>query len=340
MRSLILLLIFIFIITMLVLLCNTVHAEEKITIVVSAPIEKYILSQLLGNITVIKSILSGEYEPHLQLLTRKMISMVLKSDLYVPLYHFEFEYRLIKICEQHSIPIVRVNMHRLILLRFPHTKIINTHGWWLLPENALYLANCTLQVIKLRFPELANYLQGRYEQFRQDIHRLSIILRRLGEKARYLKNMNNALLVCAAPVQYLLESLNLTCDVVISEKGLSSSQILLIEKHRGPVIALLANFQRDSAVDRALSDIVKRKGGTILYIPVIGLRNYNMSYTSFMLLYSGEILGALSSAKFSVATIKKKSAYTYGDVLLYVCLLLAALLAISLIINISLLRRA
>ncbi len=338
MRRFLLSLTFVLMIVTLLSLSVVVHASNKIVIAVSIPVEKYILSQALGNIVSVRSLLSGEYEPHLQEVTRNIISQVLRSDLYVPVYHFEFEYRLISVCSENNIPVVKIDLRKLVLLRFPHTSTVNMHGWWLLPENALYLANSTVKILEREYPELASYLEARLSKFVHDIERIRQILSSFGNQARRLKNLKNVLLVCSPPAEYMVAALNLTCDVVVSERTLSSKTVLILSRHQGPILALLANFQRGSAIDRLLSSMVSRKGGAVLYIPFIGLRRYNMTYTEYMLTYEGEILGALAAVRPTVSMTRGRS--SSANLLLYVCILLGTLLVMSLIVNISLLRRS
>jgi len=338
MRRIISVIIFIIYITITTLAsCSSAEIKNKITVVVSIPFEKYILKQVLGNLAEVKTLISGEYEPHLQTLTQEMISSVLNSDIYVPVYHFEFEYRLIRLCTQYNIPFVTIDMHRLKLLRYPHIGTLNTHGWWILPENAITLANYTIDTLCRQFPELSSYLTRRLIMFERDVKRVLNVLKSVSVEISLYRKRNHVLIVCAPPAQYLLYSINNTCDIILSERVQLPSLIISLEKHKGPIVALLANFQRGSELSRMLKELIKRKGGTILYIPFIGLKNLNITYTEFLLMYTYEILGAVKSASLR-SELKAKHTST-NELLLYTCILLGTLLLISVIINLSLLRR-
>jgi len=118
--------------------------KDKIRIAVSIDILKPIVSEIVGDLGEVYSIVPEEAEPHSFTLTPDIIKKASDSDLIVITGHMEWEKKLVKqVAETKN---AQPDLISIDLLSLAGIKILeingerNIHGFWLLPDNAVIIA--------------------------------------------------------------------------------------------------------------------------------------------------------------------------------------------------------
>ena len=309
----------------------------QINVTVTAPVVSYALTQAFGDLLHIKVLLKGYVNPHYVPVTLSMINKVKKSQIYVPLWHFPLEYRLASYAKFHNIIVPTIEQYfknGLKFLKYPGTTLNNTHGWWLYPENMLALVKAVAKILIENNPEYTDMIELKLKQFSKDIQHLEKTLSYIGREIRTLQSRYRIFLVCACPAfQYLLKSLNVSC-IVLHEVSMTEA-VSKILKMRGVPIIMLAEFQKGTKLDYYMRNLALRKRGIVLYLPVLGLDNENVTYTEYIMYLVGKLYGAMTSVSFSYHAQSSSANVNY----IYVLYVLASITCILLVITVSALRR-
>ncbi len=309
-------------------LCSALSStlNASISVVVTAAVEKYALKEAFHNILNISVLIPVELNPHYIPIRPSMIKIVKRSEIYVPLWHFPFEYKLAS--SIHGIYIIKLSQYvknGLRFLKYPNTSIVNSHGWWLDPYNMLSLVK-TVEIILVRqYPSLKNIIEIYYDSFRHSIQVLHSYLLHVGHEIR--RYCTDVVIVCACPAfEYLMHSMNLTCIVLRDNFGIEK---LLIKKGRGKYIILLADFQKNTKYSWYFEDLIRGGNGVILYLPVLGSVNVNITYTGLLYSMSGRILEACKI----ISQNTGEHSYSQSNFsLIFIVYTLAILLSICLVV--------
>ncbi len=325
----------IFCILILVILSSSFMTYAYIiNVTVTIPIEQYAIYEAFPHIVHVYTLLSGETNPHYTPLRPSMIRIVEKSLIYVPLWHFPIEYRIAHVVKRKIIVITLEDYkrHGLKFLRYPETDIPDTHGWWLNPYNMLALIETLKNYIIRIDPKDRTIVTFDYEMFKNRIIQLSRYLRTLGRSIK--KYCKNVIIVCANPATlYIIHDLGLQCIVVREEQ---STEILKLFNTRKPLLILLAKFQKGTKIDWFYQSLIRKYGGTVLYVDTLGSVNVNITYTGLLYTIGGEIYGSCLALSHEA---HRSGGSNRGSELVYVTYVLAVLLAICVIIIISMFRR-
>jgi len=311
-----------------------VHAYV-INVTVTAPVEEYALHEAFPRILHINVLISGETNPHYTPLRPSMINIVERSTIYVPLWHFPVEYRIIQVVEgKVLIPKLRdYEKNGLKILYFPGTRIPDTHGWWLDPENMLALVKSFEEILQERYSQLSQILQNDLTIFKCRIKQLENYLHIIGRKIR--EECSEVIIVCANPATlYIVHDLDLNCIVI--REGETVKIMKIISKNK-PLIILLADFQKGTKLDWYYRQLLRNHPGTILYISILGSVNVNITYTGLLYSIGGELYGACISLAHEVEL--SRGGVSLNVDLIYVIYVLLVLLAICIIVLISMFRR-
>ncbi len=323
------------IILILTLLISNVHAYI-INVTVTVPVEEYALNEAFPGLLHIDVLITGETNPHYIPLRPSMINIVEKSAIYVPLWHFPVEYRLAQVVNG-KVMITRLEDYEkngLKILNFPGSKIPDTHGWWLDPENMLALVKSLEEKLSEEYPQFSNVLHNDFKIFKLRIEQLENYLRILGNKIR--KYCPKVIIICANPATlYIVHDLGLNCIVV--REGENMKVLRIISRNR-PLIILLADFQKGTKVDWFYRQLLRNHLGAILYVSILGSVNVNITYTGLLYSIGGELYGACISLTHEVELSRGGSAIFNID-LVYVIYVLLVLLSICIIVLISMFRR-
>ncbi len=308
-------------------LSNVVQSRE--CIVVTAPIEKYALEQVLPKNYTIITILTGNVNPHYIPVKPRMISKVKMCQIYIPLWHFSIEYRLIKYAKIVT-TLKDYEKNGLKFLKYPYTDIVNSHGWWLYPENMKALIKSTLPKLCIVYRCSRDIVEIYYRKFDEDIEKLEQYLKYIGERIKI--ECPGIVIVCTSPaLQYLAYSMNISCIVI--REGLNIQNIFKYYRNRKFII-LMASFQKGTRESWYFKDLIRGGRGVIIYVPILGDVNVNYTYTGFLYTLAGEIYGACISLN-NMNNSFRTTSENYYTYILYV---LSILLSICLVIIVGFLR--
>lgn len=311
---------------MLAVFSHVGDIDDKIVrITVSIDILKSIVSPIVNEFGEVHSIVSGEVDPHSFTLTPEAVNIARGSDLLIITGHMKWEEDLVsQIAEEKgvsadSISINILNLDGIRILDINGDK--NIHGFWLLPDNALIIAEKVKEKLSaLRF-ELAEKLSENYERFRRKVSNLKVFLRNLSDK---YGSHNRSVVTGFYAEQYIAEAMGLRVDsVLIGEEGtvLPESLKNIYEGcESGRYVCLIVS---DTAllmegVRGALEKISKETGCSIAYVLVTsanGLENYD----AIMYYNAGQVYSAL---------LAKHKAISNGTNIIYLFLITVLLLVI------------
>jgi ABC-type Zn uptake system ZnuABC Zn-binding protein ZnuA len=138
-----------------------------------------IIQEVGGTQTVVSVLLPEGVEPHAFSLTQAVIDSANAADMLVLTGHFTWEEEL---ANQTSKPYITLEDYEALgaeLLPLPgheqqgtrqHSHIENLHGYWLLPKNALAIANATRIMCSSLNSTYAAYWQNRFEEFTNEVN--------------------------------------------------------------------------------------------------------------------------------------------------------------------------
>ncbi|GEM_PF-5020272 len=310
-------------------------ASAYINVTVTIPVEAYALRQAFGNLLHINVLVSGYVNPHYVPVTTSMVKTVLSSQIYVPLWHLPLEYRLASLAETQGVSVPSLQSYEkngLIFLKYPETNLNNTHGWWLYPKNILALVKSVGQLIEKKFPQYQIVVHEDIDRFSNEIELLENNLLIIGERLRKDIENKRITIICACPaLQYLMKSLGLDC-IVLREV----SQVVKVSHlPHGELLVLLADFQRGTKIDYYMHSLVERVGGLVVYIPILGIENLNMTYSEYMMYIVGKVREAVQSMQATSSSIAHAGETMY----IYVMYVLIVVTSIMLVLTVSALRR-
>lgn len=256
-----------------VLLTTCLCTEFRI--VTSIPVIKYVVKELLNNKVQVYVLYYGNVNPHTIKLKPWMISYVENSNFVISLSHFPYELRIEKYCIKSGIPVLKFSdyMEYLILLKYPEIEIINTHGWWLYINNIEKFSKILLD----KFVQLGVLTNSEALKVYGDFVEK---LRDLKDYSKKFVELRNYSFICSPPFQYFLKNFNVNCTIVLKEH-ISQKDLVKLKNIKKPVVILLANYEKDSVIDRYLKSVLNEKPGVICYLSVIG-NNTEVAYTKFM----------------------------------------------------------
>lgn len=273
--------------------------DKIIRITVSIDILKSIVSPIISEFGEVHSIVSGEVDPHSFTLTPEAVNIARGSDLLIITGHMEWEEDLVnQIAEEKgvgadSISINILNLNGIRILNINGDR--NIHGFWLLPDNALIIAEKVKEKLSALKLELAEKLSENYERFRREVSNLKIFLRNLSDK---YGSHNRSVVIGFYAEQYIAEAMGLRVDsVLIGEEGtvLPESLKNVYEGCKSGKYACL--IVSDTAllmegVRSALEKISEETGCLTAYVLVTsanGLENYD----AIMYYNAGQVYSAL-----------------------------------------------
>ncbi len=274
--------------------------KDKIRIAVSIDILKPIVSEIVGDLGEVYSIVPEEAEPHSFTLTPDIIKKASDSDLIVITGHMEWEKKLVKqVAETKN---AQPDLISIDLLSLAGIKILeingerNIHGFWLLPDNAVIIARGLKDKILTLKPEYSEELSYNYILFEKEITNLKNFLNKLSE--RYNLVGKNVVIGFYAE-QYIAEAMNLKADIVLIGEGEINPSILtkVYEGFKSGKYACM--IVSDTAllmsnVQGILKEISGETGCSIAYVLTVSTSGLER-YDAIMYYNAGQVYNALLS---------------------------------------------
>ena len=286
----------------------TIPGEERVKVAVSIDILKPIVSSIVGDVGEVYSIVPEEAEPHSFTLTPDIIRNVSNSDLIVITGHMEWEKNLVnQVAEARNI---QSSMISLNLLDLSGIKILeiegerNIHGFWLLPDNAIVIAEAIKDKLSVLKPEYSGIFLHNYEVFENEVFSLKEFLNRLSEKYGLL---GRKVVIGFYAEQYIAEAMGLKVGAVLMGEGESIHPGSLSEIYdgfkSGKYVCIIVSDTAllMSNIRGALKEISEETGCSIAYVLIVstnGLKRYD----AIMYYNAGQVYSALLSEREAVSS--------------------------------------
>lgn len=279
----------------------SIQKEEKMKVAVSIDILRPIVSEVIGDIGEVYSIVPEGAEPHSFTLTPNAVKSALDADLIVVTGHMEWEEKLVRqIAGEKGVQPESISVN---LLKLSGIKILeiegerNIHGFWLLPDNAVIIAKALKNKMLALKPEYSEEISFNCALFEKEISNLKDFLNNLSEKYDLL---GKKVVVGFYAEQYIAEAMGLKVDVALIGEGATIRSDSLSKIYNGfksgryaciivSDIALLMGNIRE-----ALKELSEETGCSIAYVLTIstgGLERYD----AIMYYNAGQVCNALLS---------------------------------------------
>lgn len=280
---------------------------EKVRVIVTVEILKSIISPIVNDVGEVHSIVSGEVDPHNFMLTPSIIKEAQEADLIVITGHMMWEKDLVKkIAEERELP---EECFSLNLLDLKGIKILdlngerNIHGFWLLPDNALTIAEAVKKRISEIKPEFSQKILENYLRFEKDVRALKNFLSELSEKHDLI---NKSVVIGFYAEHYIAEAIGLKVEATLigEEEYVRPESIRSFyegfRSERFSCIIVSENAMLMENVQSAIREISDETGCPIAY--VIAVSSHGLEkYDAIMYYNAGQVYNALLSRKGSSA---------------------------------------
>ncbi|MEM2913704.1 MAG: zinc ABC transporter substrate-binding protein [Candidatus Bathyarchaeia archaeon] len=281
---------------------------EKVRVIVTVEILKSIISPIVNGVGEVHSIISGEVDPHNFMLTPSIIKEAERADIIVITGHMMWEKDLVeKVAEERELPEESISLN---LLDLNGIKILdlngerNVHGFWLLPDNALTIAEAVKNRILEIKPEFSQKILENYLLFEKDVHAFKSFLSGLSERHNLI---NKSVVIGFYAEHYVAEAMGLKVEAALIGEGEYVRPESLRSIYEGfrterfSCIIVSENALLMENVQSAIREISGETGCPIAYVIAVssdGLEKYD----AIMYYNAGQVYNALLSRKGSSAS--------------------------------------
>ncbi len=203
-----------------------------------------IVREVGGSQVAISVLLPEGIEPHAFTLTPAVINAATAADLLVLTGHFEWEEDLANQTGKPFISLADYQTFGLELLSLPENGN-NLHGYWLLPQNAIAIANATRSIYSVLNATHIQYWQDRFHEFLLKIGELEAFI------AEQLLNhdlFNKRVIITFPAEAYVAEALGLEVRGLLME-----GESIFIS---GPKLVAIEQALRNGSIDLILASDV------------------------------------------------------------------------------------
>ncbi len=284
--------------------------DGKTKIVVTLDILRPIVSSVTGSTGEVYSIVPGDAEPHGFTLTPSVVRNASDADLIVITGHMEWEEDLVKrVAEERGVETGSISLNLLELVERNGTILEleggrNTHGFWLLPDNAVLIARALRDRLSTLRPEHSEEYWFNYRLFEEKVSSLKIFLERLSEKHG---SSGRRVVIGFYEEQYVVEAMGLKAGAVLVGEGEAISPGSLSRVYDGlksgeyACIVVSDTALLMSGIQNALREVSKDTGCNIAYVSVVSASGVK-DYDSVMYYNAGQVYGALLSERGTVSS--------------------------------------
>lgn len=275
--------------------------DVKVRVAVTLDILKSIVSPILGDTGEVYSVVLGEVDPHSFTLTPSIIREVLNSDLIVITGHMDWEKKLIEIVsEERGIQpsLISINLLELSGIRILEIEgEKNIHGFWLLPDNAIVIAEALKDKLSNIKPEYSEEFTENYILFEKRILKLKDALTKLSERYGQL---NKKVVVGFYSEQYIAEAMGLQVGIVLKGEEEAIKPETLTKVYNGfksgeyACILISDVALTMSGVQNALRELSEETDCPIAYVLTVSSDGLDQ-YDSIMYYNAGQVYNALLS---------------------------------------------
>lgn len=281
---------------------------EKVRVAVTISFLKPIVYSIVGSLGEIYSIVPEEAEPHGFTLTPSIVRDALNSDLIVVTGHMEWEEELVKQVANEkgvqpcSISLNLLNLTGIKILGFEGER--NIHGFWLLPDNAVKIAEALRSRLSELRPEYSGEFSSNLMLFEEQASNLKAFLNRLSEK---YGSSGRKVVICFYAEQYVAEAMGLkTGAVLVGEEEIVSPESLSRVYNglrSGEYACMVASDTAlgMSGVQNTLQQISRETGCSIAYVSIVSTNGLE-KYDEVMYYNAGQVYSALLSGNRSASS--------------------------------------
>lgn len=284
------------------------QSREKIRVAVTIDILKPIVYSIMGGLGEVYSVVPEEAEPHGFTLTPSVVRDALNSDLIIVTGHMEWEEELVKqVAEERGVPPGSISLN---LLNLTGIKILefegerNIHGFWLLPDNAVIIAEALRNRLSELRPEYSKEFSSNFMLFEEQVSNLKAFLNRLSEK---YDSSGKKVVICFYAEQYVAEAMGLKTDaVLVGEEEIVRPESLsrvYNSLRSGEYACMIASDTAlwMSGVQNTLQQVSKETGCSIAYVSVVSTNGLEQ-YDEVMYYNAGQVYSALLSGNRSASS--------------------------------------
>jgi zinc/manganese transport system substrate-binding protein len=275
--------------------------DERIKVIVTVEILKSIVSPIVNGAGEVSSIVSGGSDPHNFMLTPSTIKEAQESDLIVITGHMMWEKDLVKrVAGERKVPEESISLN---LLDLEGIKLLNLngerniHGFWLLPDNALTIAEAIRNKVLEIKPGLSRKIQENFFLFERDIYVLKRFLSELSEKHGLT---NRSVVIGFYAEHYIAEAMGLKVEATLIGEGEymrpESLRIIYDGFRTGRFSCMIVseNAILMENVQSAVKEISEETGCPIAYVIAVSSGALE-KYDAIMYYNAGQVHGALLS---------------------------------------------
>lgn len=283
---------------------------DVIRILVTMDMLKLLVSPIVGGRGEVVSIVPEGVEPHGFTLTPGVIRVALNSDLIVITGHMEWEMDLVeRVAREKGVSPDSMSINLLELVKSSGTILKingeeNIHGFWLLPDNAVLIAESLKNMLSKIKPDYSGEFSSNYVSFKSRVSSLKGFLKGLSEK--YVSG-NSKVVIGFYAEQYIVEALGLRVGAVLigEEEVVKPDSLSRIYEglRSGEYSCIVVS---DTAllmgnVKNAIQQVSADTGCQVAYVSVVssnGLENYD----SMMYYNAGQVYSAILSSRKPLST--------------------------------------
>ncbi len=176
-----------------------------------------IVSEVGGDIVDVEVMLPEGVEPHSFTATPQIVEKANSADLLVLTGHFPWEQDIVS---QTGTPYVSIEDYEergAALSVFPgrsDSQELNPHGYWLLPDNAIAIANATLAALSDMDPADADYYRLNFDNFVRSVAHLTSFIGEMSDE-HHLSELRAVVIFPAEA--YIAEAFGVTVEAVLQE---------------------------------------------------------------------------------------------------------------------------
>ncbi len=241
-------------------------------IAVSVPSLAGIITDIGGDLVAVSSLLDQETDPHAVTMTPEILATADAADLLILTGHFHWEEEL---ANQTSTPFITLHSEASLanyedygasysplpgIVQLPsedaeHDHEGNPHAYWLLPRNAIAIANATRVALSILNATLTNSWNANFNDFVSRMDKLQSLIDSLDD----VHEFSSMRAIVVAPAEaYVAETFGIQCDAVLQVEDITLSGAKLLE---------VQNALRNGSVSLILgSDVAQfQAGGEFAY---------------------------------------------------------------------------
>jgi ABC-type Zn uptake system ZnuABC Zn-binding protein ZnuA len=270
--------------------------QPVLNVAVSVPSLAGIVEDVGGPLVTVSTILNTPQDPHTFTINPEILSIADSADLLVFTGHFQWEEDL---ANQTATPFITLNDESAVesyadygarLSPLPGGLVAegqngNPHGYWLLPINALAIANATREALSLMNAAFADSWTSNFNSFVERMNNLESFIGSLDETHDF--SQMQAVLV-TPPEAYVAEAFGIQCDTVLQVEDITLSAAKLLEVQtalrNGTVQLILgSDLSQFEAAGEYSYQLQADYGGTLIWWQTLffsgdyfSLMNYNL----------------------------------------------------------------